>query len=557
VTGRRDLLLAALAASLAACAPRTQAELLEVSAVGPARIEPGHRLRVSGNGFPPGRAAHIRIEGVARRPGQEDREVAVEIEGRAVSSEEIEARFTRSALDALGGRATLTGRARVAFDATDGGTVIGRSPEITLDVMPSAIDGLDREIALRQSAVMLVQSLGLALGEESPERDGLPVESVDEGSPAARAGIAPGDRIVTFGGVRAHALSDLAPAPGASRAVIQLARDGELAPFEVRIALDAPRGLSPAAMHLLAIAFAWLLAIALFLAPSASIADAFVPAPRFKSPPIPGGKIRRALRRYAPIAIRALTAISILVAIVALSRAHPVHVPLEAAILCLIALRVSTASIEVDRTRRFARTRAIAGSLGASLAIATAFASAAALGGTTDLRALHDLSGALPWEWIAARSPAGPLMLAAVVYAGSWRAHPGARTAGIIDEVLSFALATFAALVLLGGFHPSEGPTVMLRAIGTAAFALKVLLLWTAMRNLRERGARHPLAWAALSIGAALLTTAWIAWEPPSEIEAAFGRAIAMVFAAYGVWILYRHLARTPRARLEPSHPYA
>src|SRR5690606_19137517 len=82
---------------------------------------------------------------------------------------------------------------------------------------------------------------------------GVAVASVTEGGPAARLGVQRGDVLLELDGVRAYAVSDLAPAPGEDSHVFLVRPEGEGAPtrvtFPLHVASDA---LSPFAWGLAA-----------------------------------------------------------------------------------------------------------------------------------------------------------------------------------------------------------------------------------------------------------------------------------------------------------------
>ena len=136
-TRSQTWVIAALASSiaLAGCEAPREAELLGIADVSPERLEPGRTIVVEGAGFPPGRSGSVRFTGTSHRPGRAPVEVRVEVTGRALSAERVEARFTRDALEAMGGRGTLHGHVWAVFETRDGqGTVVGRSARLELDV---------------------------------------------------------------------------------------------------------------------------------------------------------------------------------------------------------------------------------------------------------------------------------------------------------------------------------------------------------------------------------------------------------------------------------------
>lgn len=536
----------ACAASLAllACAPETQSELLEVHAVAPERLEPGHALEIRGAGFPPGRGARVRLEGRMLRPGEAPREVSVDLRGRAASNEHVDARFTDEALELLGGRGTLHGSVVVSFEAVGHGAVVGRSRPVQLDIMPPSTERIADALARARRATMLAGELGLALGEEAPDSPGLPIEAVDESSPAARAGIAVADRVVAIDGVRVHAISDLLPPSGATRTTLELARAGEASTLEVRLPLaSGPDALSSTEVRAAQVALVWALAIALLLAPSAALLD-FIARP---------GRARgqgRSLSRHAPTAIRMAVGALFLASIVVLDSMRLLHVPAELVVAAVLAARTSAALLD---GRGWARARAVLGALSAALLCAIGLGAAAVMAGTSDLAALRELGGAMPWEWPALRTPAGPLLALLLSIGGTSRAKR--RTALAIEEAIALVLAGTTAAVLLGGWSaPFEGTAG--RVVGALLYVVSGLACWAAMRKLGEVSARKlAVTGASLAVLSIVATYAWITEEPP-DIGDALGEALTVVLAIAAVALLHRRITASTSHDPAPALPF-
>lgn len=542
----------AWAACASACAPARESELLEVRRVAPDRIEPGHLLQIRGAGFPPGRAGRIRLEGQMHPPGASARAVAIELEAQAVSSEEVEARFTGAALAALGGRGTLHGRVTVIFAAAQG-TVIGRSPRVVLDVIPESTDRLGEELARRRRGAELAERLGLTLGEEAPDEPGLPVELVAEGSIGARAGLASGDRLIALEDVRLHALSDFVAPPARREARLAVLREGEAAPFVVLVPAGVRREhvLSQGELIVARVALGWVLLVLLLLAPSARFVQAWLRGPAAPSRP------RAAfLARHGRALLRGSIGAALLLAIVGLDHAGLLVAPLEAVVLVALAARTSAAYLS-GQTGRATPFRALAPALsaaGAVLVVALALACVAAIGGTTDLAALHRMQGPAPWEWTALRTPAGPLLTASILAAGAWSARERkGRVAGLAGEAMALVLAAVVAAVLLGGFSAGEAASEQARALAAVAFIAKGLLAWSVMRRAGTIAwtARDGVKLAVALLAAMALTAAWIAWEPGAELE----RALAEVLTAALALTLVLGWAR-PRLPIAPARPF-
>lgn len=544
-TARAALALACIA-GLSACAPEHESELLEVRRVAPDRVEPGQILRIRGAGFPPGRAGRARLEGRMHAPGASPRNVALELDARAVSSDEVEVPFTEAALARLGGRGTLHGRVTVLF-AASGGAVVGRSPALVLDVIEARTERLGEELARRRRGAGLARRLGVVLAEEAAGETGLKVEDVAPESVAARLGLALGDRLVTLEGVRLHALSDFVPPPGRREARIETVRESEGAPFVVLAPMGERRqGLTQGELVVARIALGWVLFVLLFLAPSARVLETWTLGP-------PEGERRSAF-------LRGSIAAALLAVVMGIDRGGLLGVPLEALVSLALLARASAAYTGARRSgaRTLAALGASAGAVGTGLVVALALGCLAAIGGTTDLSALHELQGAAPWEWTAFRTPAGPLVVGLVLVAGSWsareRSHPFASFVG--DAVTLMLSAAVAALLLGGWVGAPSGWGSALAGIG---FVAKTLVCWSAMRRAGAIPwtARTILATGITLLAAIAITAGWIVWEPGLEVERALAEVLTAALATAIVWLVTRRVAGLAKTDpLAPPHPF-
>jgi NADH-quinone oxidoreductase subunit H len=210
---------------------RTALELIQVKDLAPRDVERGDRIGIVGTGFPAGKSARVTFRGTLRRPGEKALASAeVVLPGVAVGPEEVEIAVNEPA-EALfcgaGDRAlhtTFEGDVEVAFSAAIAGTapIAGTLHGVTLDVRPSAtaaaLDG-DAE-GLRVLAFLGMRVVPNGGGA------GLRVESVDPGSRAQAAGIAEGDVLAAFDGVRVGATGDVVPAAGEREAIVGVRRAG-------------------------------------------------------------------------------------------------------------------------------------------------------------------------------------------------------------------------------------------------------------------------------------------------------------------------------------------
>jgi NADH-quinone oxidoreductase subunit H len=205
-----------LVAGGGACGRESSPQLVQVLDMAPREVEVGEHVSLVGEGFPPGKPAHVTFRGTLHRPGERpERGAEVVASGVVVGPQHVELAFTEAAqalFCGAGDRATHTtfeGDVEVAFAAAAPGAppIAGVLRHVTLDVRPgstaSNTEG-DRE------GERVLAWLGLK-AEDSPS--GLAVEAVAPGSRADLAGLAPGDVLASFDGVRVGSPADVVPSP--------------------------------------------------------------------------------------------------------------------------------------------------------------------------------------------------------------------------------------------------------------------------------------------------------------------------------------------------------
>ncbi len=197
------------------CTREVGPQLVNVTDVVPRAVELGDRVVLMGEGFPAGKPARVTFRGTLHRPGERP-ETGAEIVTSAtvLGPDQAELAFTepvQALFCGAGDRAahtTFDGDVEVAFAAAATGAppIGGTLRRVTLDVRPGAVTADAEHEGERALAWMglhgTVSSAGLA------------VEAVDHGSRAAAAGLAPGDAVTAFDGLRVGAASDMVPAPG-------------------------------------------------------------------------------------------------------------------------------------------------------------------------------------------------------------------------------------------------------------------------------------------------------------------------------------------------------
>lgn len=204
-------------------------QLIRVGDFAPRDVEPGDRVAIVGEGFPAGKPARVTFRGVLHRPGalaQKGAEISVW--GTVAAPDRVEVAFDDAA-EALfcgaGDRATHTtfeGDLEVAFASALPGAppIAGFLGGVTFDVRP----GPNAEASERErEADRLLAFLGLHLAPQW-RADGLRVDAVASESRAQAAGIATGDVLESFDGVRVRSPGDVLPAPGERDATLVLRR---------------------------------------------------------------------------------------------------------------------------------------------------------------------------------------------------------------------------------------------------------------------------------------------------------------------------------------------
>ncbi len=282
---RRYLSLCVLAVSLLAlamgCAAEHPPQLLHVLDVAPREAEVGDRLEVIGSGFPEGKPARIEFRGTLSRPGAARVEgFEADVEAASSAGDRIDFTFTEGLQTAFCGagdaatHTTFQGDVIVSFPAPTPGAlpVTGTVKNVTVDFrVPSARRAIVQ--AREAEGERTLAFLGLAIGDDSPNGGGLRVASVRAGSPGERAGLAAGDLLTSFEGVRIASHADIAPSAATRVARVGLVRGGNRSAETLRqVSLEGFRASAPT--DLLAAAVLLLIAAAivvLFMAPVAGI----------------------------------------------------------------------------------------------------------------------------------------------------------------------------------------------------------------------------------------------------------------------------------------------
>ncbi len=197
---------------LVSCNASKAPPLATVDQVGPLVVEPGDTIRIIGTGFVEG-PARIALAGTLKPAGLADSKVrSVFLDGIAVSRNLIEVPVTSGVMRQLTDEpGQFKGSMEVTFPeaaALDAIRIIAESEDVLLNLRPAG-GGVPLAALRSREAARLLGSLGLVLLNQQ-NGDGLLIDEIVEGSPAASAGIEFGDRLLAVDGTAIAVPADLA-----------------------------------------------------------------------------------------------------------------------------------------------------------------------------------------------------------------------------------------------------------------------------------------------------------------------------------------------------------
>lgn len=612
------LAVAWLVAGGGACGREASPQLVQVLDVAPREVEAGDRLAVVGQGFPPGKTARVTFRGALRRPGERpERGVEIVASGAVTGPEQVQIAFTEVTQALFCGAAdravhtTFDGELEVAFAAAVPGAppIAGVLQHVTLDVHPGgAAAGADRE---REGARVLAW-LGL---KAAPAPAGLAVEAVGAGSRAEAAGLAAGDVLTSFDGLRIASAADVVPAPGVREVVVGVRRGGSAGEALKTVSVEGFRHAAP--IELLGaglVVLAALAAVLLFAAPSRpalaaalqrAVARLRAGSPRSARGPhdaaqgTAGARVLRQLASTARDALPPAAAPALVDALVcALLAAMPFGQYLVAAQLDvgLLFVAAATALVVAALVARGPTWRALPAALHVAwqhVPAAVAVAAVVLTTGSLRVQEIERAQGGWPWDWLAFRSPAS--LAAFVLLLACARVEPGARPAANalaarvedLDAagaqpgggawleaalrahrlvVAGLASALFLGGWLLPGLSPAaQDARPVLELAGAAWLLLKtwglvVLLAWARRalptRTAAERSRQAALWQAPLALAVLGVTVAWGWWSPAGAVQTLVSgslvAAVALAAAAMAQRVRAGLAAPASEGRLSP-----
>lgn len=555
---------------------RSSLELIQVLDVAPRDLEVGDRMTIAGNGFPPGKTARVTFRGALHRPGEPvQRGVAIEASGSVVSPQRIEVEVgdeVESLFCQAGDRAlhtTFEGDVEVAFSsAAPGGAPVGGVLEaVAIDVRPSATAfDVDRE----GEGERFLAFLGIRAA--ASRRDaGVLVREVAPGSRAESAGVAVGDVLARFDGVRVQTMGDLLPAPGESEAELGLRRAGGSGEMTRRIVVRGFRRAPPSEL-----VGGWLAVLAALVA--VVLAGAPMPAPIARA--VQGAVMRARARANRAAGPRRKTLGALVRAAVAALAPSGAAAAVDLAVCaCLGALafgqvafaaKTDVGVLFVAAATALAAAAAVAGGSarrGACAAIhvlwqhvpgAIAVASIVVGTGSLGVREIDHAQGGWPWGWLAFRGPVSLLATLLLLQGARIEPAPGRPIGAWLAAVVRahrWVVAGLAAALFLGGWSlPGLTPAQQdarpaLEAAGAVLYLAKVAAVvstiavcgWVSPASSHRRRTRMAAAaYLPLSMACFLWTAVCVGWGPPAAVQQLVSASLVVVSLLVAVGLGHR-----------------
>lgn len=559
LTGLLPVLLAIaccwLLSGAGGCMREASPQLVRVSDIAPREVEPGDRVAILGEGFPPGREARVTFRGTLHRPGEKPETAAeIVVSGVVVGPEQVEVPFsetTQAMFCRAGDRSahtTFEGDLEVAFAAATAGAapVAGVLRNITLDARPAAASS---DVEQQREGARLLAWVGLQATAASA---GLTVVSVEPGSRAEAAGISPGDTLVTFDGVRVATVGDVVPATGEREASVVLRRAEGAAESTRTLAVDGFRRAPPA--DLVAAALLALSALALVIVLGAPVRPAIAASlqrlvSRMRAGAVPAFRsaVRDALPPAGPLALVDALAYALLAAMP--FGQYLVAAQLDVGLLFVAAATALTVAALLSNGTALRGLRAAAHVALQHVPAALAVITVVATTGSLRMQEIARTQGGWPWDWLAFRSPGALVALALLLACGRVEpdAHdapttavaalvetsPGPRVRGPWLEAASRAhrllVGGLASALFLGGWllpgltATEQAASPALQLAGAAWLVAKtwgvvLLITWSSSAlpeaRVAERTRNAALWLVPLSVAALLATAAWTWWSP-------------------------------------------
>jgi len=586
-------------------------QLVQVLDVAPREVELGDSVAVVGAGFPAGKPARVTFRGTLHRPGERPVQGAeIVATGTVAGPERVEVPFGEANLALFcggGDRAvhtTFEGDVEVAFAAAMQGAspIAGVLSGVTLDVTPSAsASDFERE----REGERVLGWLGLRAAATGRAGPGLPVGAVEPGSRAEAAGIAAGDVVIRFDGVRVASAGDLLPAPGEREATAIVRGAGSTSEATRTIAVEGFRRAPPA--ELLGAALAVLTALAivlLFGSPIGPLAAALHRAGSRVATRISGQRgARGSAAARLGVALSAAgreafpsagapalvdAAAGALLAVMPFGQ-YLVAAQLDVAVLFVAAAAALVGAALAAGGAGWKALRAATHVVCQHLPGAVAVASVVVSTGSLRIQEIERAQGGGPWDWLAFRSPCGLIALVLLLSCGLVEPDEARRPAGVDSLVEPGAgqahpargawlaaacrahrviIAGLACALFLGGWRlpgltPAEQDARPALELAGAAWLLAktwgvvlalALARWAMPRSYLAERTRRVAVWLApLSLAVLSGAAAWTWWSPTRATQLLVsGSLVALVGLAAAAFAgqLRRALGKSEETQL-------
>lgn len=584
------------------CAQVPAPQLVQVTDVSPREVERGDSVAIAGEGFPAGKTARVTFRGTLSRPGERPvHDAEIVTTGTVIGPERVVFSMGEAA-EALfcgaGDMATHTtfdGEVEVAFAAAARGAppVGGSLARVVFDVRPS----MRASDATRDAeGVRLLAWLGAHAAPAPDTRlaAGVTLDAVSPGSRAEAAGLAAGDVVTRFDGVRVASVGDVLPAPGEREATAVVRRRGSTDEATVPVGVSGFRRapLDQLALPLLVV-LAALALVFLFAAPTPwflrDLLDGIVvrirsralagygggrPAHRSPSP----GLFASALAQVVPPAGSSALADAAACALLSLMPfgQYLVASQLDVGVLFLgAATAVATAALlGTGLASRGAKSALHV--LWQHVPGAVAVLCVVVSTGSVRIQEIARAQGGAPWQWMALRSPpllAALCLLLACALVEPEEEAPRKGLAALVDAASDadagdqgprsrrlrrpwldaaarthrLVLAGLAVALLLGGWRvPGVAPAVQdaRPALELAGAALYLGKTWTVVvglalvrslwprPSLPERSRTVALRLLPVSLATLGATALWSWWRPAPAVEVLAGGVLAVLVVA-------------------------
>lgn len=519
---RPYLFLVAISLALTpGCEEAHEADLLDVTSVGPDELGPGHPLVVEGGPFAIHHPVSVRLVGELARPFEASEPIREDFPAQAVAEDRIEVRFAERTLTQRFGRSTFHGRIEVREEAEwEGlpGAVLGRASDVSFDLVPArAIDADGRS---------LDRVLGLTWAAAS-ER-GLEIASVEPDGRAAGLGLAEGDVVVRAGDARFVRGDAPVVPPDVVDLALVVARAGE-AERDVACVIGDRRD-DEAAYEL-----AHLIEVAILLGWIALLRSLPLSSLEYASPR-PASALTRP---SAALVARAAGSVVLAYALVRVAMAGVLpSAPFVIAAVSGLRAALCFADARGD-------VRALPTALGSGIGLAAGLSVLPVALGDADLAALARDGGAGPLAWPIFAQPAGPIALALVgVSVASVRMS--ARPLAVADDLLVLGIGSLVAI---------EGTAIVPSGrAGLVAVTLTSAIVTWVLAQLRGRAKGLPAGIAVLALVAlsAISLGAWTMADPSALDRATMAETVLGMCITLAIALVHR--ATSARAPARVAH---